>query len=60
MKAYRVRREKKVRDTAFVAGFRALQASLAKTFQGIGKGEMNGYTALEVVKNAKPDVARET
>lgn len=60
MKAYRVRRDEKLRDTAFIAGFRALQAHLSRAFQGIGKGEMNGYTALEVVKNAKPDVARET
>jgi hypothetical protein len=60
MKSYRTRRDHKLRETAFIAGFRSLQAFLARTFQGIGKGEMNGYTALEVVKNAKPHVTRET
>lgn len=60
MKAYRKRRDRKLVDQAYVKGFRKLQAELMSTFLRIGKGEMNGYTAHEIVKNSVPDVPRET
>jgi hypothetical protein len=45
---------------AYRRGFEALRQDLLGAFRRIGKGEMNGYTALEIVKNAKIDVRRET
>jgi hypothetical protein len=47
-------------DKAFLAGFSALRADLIESFKQIGKGEMNGYTGMEIVKNARPDVPRAT
>lgn len=39
----------------FTQGVEALRKSAREAFRGIGLGEMNGYTASEVVKNVKVD-----
>ena len=46
-------------DKAYLAGFQALKTDLMEAFSRIGRGEMNGYTAHELVKNS-PYVPRET
>lgn len=53
----RINRE---RRKSFLAGFQALQEDLLKVFKRIGESEMNGLTACEIVRTAKPDVSRET
>jgi hypothetical protein len=45
---------------AFIAGWTALQTELVETFQVIGRGEMSGFTALEIVRNTSPKVPRGT
>jgi hypothetical protein len=60
MRGYRKTSGRKKLEKAFRRGFQALQADLLGVFQRIGKAEMNGYTAAEIVKNAKPEVSRET
>lgn len=37
----------------FQQGVEALRKTACEAFKGIGLGEMNGYTAAEVVKNLK-------
>ncbi len=37
----------------FQEGVEALRSLAVEAFRGIGLGEMNGYTAAEVVKNLK-------
>jgi hypothetical protein len=51
MRDYRVTSTRKKLDRVYKCGFEALRFDLMKTFQRIGKGEMNGYTAAEIVKN---------
>lgn len=53
MRGYRVTAQRKKLEKAFKRGFEALQLDLVKQFQRIGKGEMNGYTAAEIVKNSQ-------
>jgi len=60
MRGFRVKRERSKLRTAFLAGFEALRAELISAFTKIGKGEMNGYTAREIVKNSVADVPRDT
>jgi hypothetical protein len=48
------------RRKSFLAGFQAAQDDLLKVFKRIGESEMNGLTACEIVRTAKPDVPRET
>lgn len=60
MRDFRKRSQRKKLERAFLAGYNALRNELEVLFRKIGKGEMNGYTACEVVKNAKPEVPRET
>ena len=47
-------------DKAYLAGFQALKADLMEAFIRIGRGEMNGYTAHELVKNSRLNVPRAT
>lgn len=54
----RVKRTQARVAAAYLAGFAGLKAQLTQTFARIGRGEMTGYTALEVVRNSKPDVSR--
>lgn len=56
----RGKRQRKKLEQAFLAGFGSLKADLLDAFRRIGSGEMNGYTAVEIVKNSKPDVPRDT
>jgi hypothetical protein len=44
----------------FQQGVEALRKTAIEVFRGIGLGEMNGYTAAEVVKDLKLDVPRGT
>jgi hypothetical protein len=59
-KANRKRRHQRAVDGAYRRGFEALKADLTMVFLRIGKAEMNGYSAAEIVKNAKPEVPRGT
>ena len=45
---------------AYLVGFEALKADLMEAFIRIGRGELNGYTAHEIVKNSRPKVSRAT
>jgi hypothetical protein len=53
MRSWRKTAERKKLEKAYNRGFEALRADLMKSFQRIGKGEMNGYTAAEIVKNSQ-------
>jgi hypothetical protein len=44
----------------FQQGVEALRKTAIEVFRGIGLGEMNGYTAAEVLKDLKMDVSRGT
>jgi len=59
-KANRALRRERELKTAFCRGFEALKADLTTVFLRIGRAEMNGYSAAEIVKNAKPEVPRGT
>ena len=56
------RRERKESEAKrlFQQGVEALRKTAFDAFRGIGLGEMNGYTAAEVVKDLKLDVPRGT
>jgi hypothetical protein len=58
--AHRKAREARQLEQHYTRGFEALRQDLMAVFQRIGKAELNGYTALEIVKNAKLDVPRAT
>jgi hypothetical protein len=60
MRGFRKTAKQRERTKAFLAGFKALKDDLAIAFRRIGEGQLSGYTALEIVKNSKPDVPRET
>jgi hypothetical protein len=60
MRSWRALSKKNQQNKAFNAGIEALRADLSETFRKIGSAEMNGYTALEIVKNSKSLVARGT
>jgi hypothetical protein len=60
MRTWRSLSKRKQQSKAFTAGFEALRSDLLEVFRRIGNAELNGYTALEIVKNSKPIVARET
>lgn len=60
MREYRKTAKARERQRAFLRGFNALKDDLITAFRRIGEGEMSGFTALEIVKNSKPIVARET
>lgn len=60
MRDYRKESRERERKKAFVAGFQALRVNLMGQFKRIGKGEMNGFTAFEIVRNTEPDVPRGT
>ena len=47
-------------EKAYLAGFQALKTDLMEAFIRIGRGEMNGYTAHELVKNSRLNVPRST
>lgn len=60
MRDHRQRMKIVARNRAFMAGFSALKADLMEVFVRIGRGELNGYAAHEIVKNSKVNVPRET
>ena len=60
MRGYRKTSKQQAHMKAFRQGFHALRDDLIATFKRIGEGEMSGWTALQIVKNSKPIVARET
>jgi hypothetical protein len=60
MRGFRKTARQRDRTKAFHAGFKALKEDLTVAFRRIGEGQLSGYTALEIVKNSKPDVSRET
>ena len=47
-------------DKAYLAGFQALKTDLMEVFIRIGRGELSGYTAHEMVKNSRANVPRDT
>ena len=55
---YRKKRPERDRVKAYLAGFHAAKRQLTHIFSGIGKGEMNGNTGVEIVRNAQPDVSQ--
>jgi hypothetical protein len=60
MRAYRKLAKDRERRKAFLQGFQALRDDLLATFRRIGEAELSGYTAVEIIKNSKADVPRET
>lgn len=60
MRKYRKDARAKDLQKAYRAGFQALKTELTAMFMRIGKGELTGYTALEIVRNSSPDVPRGT
>lgn len=60
MKGFRKTAKQRAYTKAFLLGFNTLKDDLTATFRRIGEGEMSGFTALEIVKNSKPIVARGT
>jgi hypothetical protein len=60
MRWYRKTAQRRVLEKAYRRGLEALRADLLQHFQRIGKGEMTGYTAAEIVKNSAAIVARGT
>ena len=60
MRGYRLTSKQRAHIKSFLQGYNALRDDLTATFKRIGEGEMTGYTALEIVKNSKPIVARGT
>lgn len=59
MRAFRKTNQARKLDKAYLAGFLALKADLMEVFIRIGRGELSGYTAHEMVKNSQY-VPRET
>jgi hypothetical protein len=53
MRGWRSTSGQKKSERAFNRGFETLRQDLLQHFQRIGHGEMNGYTAAEIVKNSK-------
>jgi hypothetical protein len=60
MRQYRKDSKERERQKAFLSGFQALKSELTTAFLRIGKGELTGYTALEIVRNTEATVSRET
>jgi hypothetical protein len=60
MRDYRKTTKYRNHYKAYLQGFQALRDDLIATFRRIGEAEMSGYTAVEIIKNSKADVPRET
>lgn len=58
MRAHRAKMKTVTAQRAYMAGFNALKADLMEVFVRIGRGELNGYAAHEIVKNSKVNVPR--
>ncbi len=60
MRQHRVTSKANTFRKAFLAGVKETKLHLMETFIRIGRGELSGYTAHEIVKNANINVPRGT
>jgi hypothetical protein len=60
MREWRRNNRKKRDRLAYNSGVEALRSALSDVFKSIGRAELSGYTALQIVSNCAAKVPRET
>ncbi len=60
MRSYMPNRRKNIEQRAFSQGAESLRETLKEIFRSIGKADLSGYTAVEIVNNCAVKVPRGT
>lgn len=60
MRSYMPNRRKTIEQRAYYQGAESLRDSLKEIFKSIGKADLSGYTAVEIVNNCAVRVPRGT
>jgi len=60
MRAWRSRKSIKMQENAYFQGVAALRQSLTEVFKTIGRAELSGHTAVQIVSNCAAKVPRGT